>query len=82
MRVIDQIPNDVFTITVFTSNNRYLIKFEAGPMEQTYKLSADNFASKEEIRAFVDQLFLEETRTIHNQMFLNMKAALERFKNE
>lgn len=82
MRIVDQIPHDVFTITVFSMNNRYLIKLEAGPMEQTYKLSMDNFKSLEEVRRFVSERFLGKARELHNEMFLNLKSELEEFQKE
>ena len=82
MRIVDQIPHDVFTITVFSMNNRYLIKLEAGPMEQTYKLSTDNFKSVEQVRAFVTERFLSRARELHNEMFLNLKTELEEFQKE
>jgi hypothetical protein len=82
MRIVDQIPHDVFTITVFSMNNRYLIKLEAGPMEQTYKLSTDNFKSIEQVRAFVSERFLTRARELHNEMFLNLKTELEEFQKE
>tara|TARA_Y100000782_G_C10186452_1_gene266898 strand:+ start:3353 stop:3598 length:246 start_codon:yes stop_codon:yes gene_type:complete len=80
MRIVGNIPHDVFTITVFSMNDRYLIKLEAGPMEQTYKLSAENFKSLEEIKTFLDEAFLDEARNLHNEMFKNLKAGLERYR--
>lgn len=82
MRIAGQIPHDVFTITVFTANDKYLIKLEAGPMEQTYKVSMDSVSGLEGIRALLDQQFLEEARTLHNQMFMNLKTGMERFQNK
>jgi hypothetical protein len=39
MRVVKEIPNPQCKITVFSWNQKYLIKLEAGPFEQTFKVS-------------------------------------------
>jgi len=51
-------------------------------MEQTYKLSMDNFKSLEEVRKFVSERFLGKARELHNEMFLNLKSELEEFQKE
>jgi hypothetical protein len=39
MRVIAEIPHPECKITLFNMNNKYIIKFEQGTLEQSYKLS-------------------------------------------
>ena len=39
MRVVQEIPGEHYNTTIYSWNNRLLIKFEAGPLEQTYKVS-------------------------------------------
>jgi len=64
MRQITTIPHSQMRITVFLWNGKYLIKFEAGPYEQSYKIDettvedtldlqlriTDDFLSKVEMR--------------------------------
>lgn len=39
MRIVAEIPHETCRITVFSWNGKYLLKYEQGPMEQTYKVS-------------------------------------------
>lgn len=39
MRQIADIPNPNFKISIFSFNQKYLMKFEQGNLEQTYKIS-------------------------------------------
>lgn len=39
MRAIAELPHPDCKISIFSMNNKYLIKFEKGAYEQTYKLS-------------------------------------------
>lgn len=38
MKTIATIPHPQMRISIFLWNNKYLVKFEAGPYEQTYKI--------------------------------------------
>ena len=75
-------PNSVFTITLFQSIDKYLIKLEAGPMEQTYKLSTEMFNGVDDLKQFITEEFLEDSRGLHNQLFLNLKTHIEKYKNQ
>jgi hypothetical protein len=39
MRVVAELPHPECKITIFSMNNKYIIKFEQGTLEQTYKLA-------------------------------------------
>jgi hypothetical protein len=39
MRVVAELPHPDCKITIFSMNNKYIIKFEQGTLEQTYKLA-------------------------------------------
>jgi len=39
MRVVAELPRPDCKITIFSMNGKYIIKFEKGSFEQTYKLS-------------------------------------------
>lgn len=39
MRVVAELPRPDCKITIFSMNMKFLVKFEKGPYEQTYKLS-------------------------------------------
>src|SRR4051812_23403732 len=50
MRVVGEIPHSDCKITIFHWNNRYLIKLERGPFEQTFKIQEYDLTSEEEVR--------------------------------
>ena len=78
MRIIATIPHPKLTISIFSMNDKYQVKFEAGPMEQTYKFSHAEVEGVEGIKKMVDDAFLEQILNRFNEMFLAYKAAKER----
>lgn len=78
MRIIASIPHPKFTISVFSMNDKYLVKFEAGPMEQIYKLAHSEVNGIEGVKKLVDDVFLERIRTHFNEMYLSFKEAQQR----
>jgi hypothetical protein len=59
MRIIGEIPHPQCKITLFHWNNRYLIKLEHGPFEQTFKIQEYDLASEEEIKLVVSEEFIQ-----------------------
>lgn len=82
MRVIANIPHPSITISIFSMNDKYQIKFEAGPMEQTFKLAHSEVNGVDGIKKLVDDLFLEKIMERFNEMYLSFKSAKERMINE
>lgn len=78
MRIIANIPHPKLTISIFSMNDKYQVKFEAGPMEQTFKLTHDEVNGVEGIRKLVDEEFLEKVMARFNEMYLSFKGAKER----
>ncbi|WP_027000089.1 hypothetical protein [Eisenibacter elegans] len=63
MRVLKTIPTDNFNITLFTWNEKYLLKFEQGDLEQTYKVSAMEVVGEQAIdEVLADEIFLKEVQ--------------------
>jgi hypothetical protein len=60
MRVIGEIPHPDIKITIFHWNNRYLIKLEAGPFEQTFKIEEYDLTSEEEVKTVVNEAFIQQ----------------------
>ena len=67
MRVIGEIPHPDCKITLFHWNNRYLIKVEQGPFEQTFKIQEFDLTSEDDIKLVVSEAFIQ--------------AALQRFES-
>ncbi len=78
MRIIATIPHPKLTISIFSMNDKYQVKFEAGPMEQIFKLSHQDVNGIEGIKQFVDEGFLNEILARFNEMYLSFTAAKKR----
>jgi hypothetical protein len=74
MRIIDSIPHPSITISIFQMNDKYIVKFEAGPMEQAFKFHAAEFGSTDALKKKIDAAFIQEVF----QRFIAMKAQLEK----
>jgi hypothetical protein len=78
MRIIANIPHPRLTINIFSMNDKYQIKFEAGTMEQTYKIPHSEVEGVEALKKMVDDAFLNEVLNRFNDMFFALKAAKQR----
>jgi hypothetical protein len=74
MRIIDSIAHESMTISIFQMNDKFSVRFEAGPMEQTFKFHVDEVKNVENLKKLIDPEFIENTRKRFNDMFLQMKA--------
>lgn len=73
MKIIAEVPNSSCKITIFSWNNKYLLKLEQASLEQTYKISEMDLTGDEDIKSIAqDPEFLAEA--IHR--FDEMRATL------
>ncbi len=79
MRIIATIPHPKIRISIFQMNEKYILKMEAGNMEQAFKFSAEEMDGIENIRQFADSEFLQRALERFNEMFLSVRAAQDRF---
>ncbi len=73
MRIIDSIPHPSISISIFQMNDKFIVKFEAGPMEQAFKFYTSDVKSVENLKTHINDVFIESVRTRFNDMFLQMK---------
>ena len=73
MRIIDSIPHPSISISIFQMNDKYIVKFEAGPMEQAFKFYTEDVKSVEQLKKLVNDAFIETVRIRFNEMFIQMK---------
>ncbi len=78
MRVVGTIPHSKLLITVFQMNGKFVVKFEAGGMEQVVKFTEEEVTSLEEIGKILDELFLAGVIERFNQTFLDLKRIKEK----
>lgn len=78
MRVVGEIPHDVCKITLFSWNNRYLIKLEYGLLEQTYKVNQFDIVSEADLYQIVDESFIHAALDRFREMDKSLQLALAR----
>jgi len=78
MRVIGQIPHPSLRITIMHMNDKYIVRLEAGPMEQLFKFDQTRYPSLEAVQQLVDEEFLRAALERFNAMFLSMKSAMQK----
>ncbi|HMW39120.1 MAG: hypothetical protein K1X68_10285 [Saprospiraceae bacterium] len=72
MRLIAQIPHPRLQISIFKSDLKFILKFEAGPFEQVYKfMESERYCDADSIRALLTQDLLKDVFTIFDQMNQN-----------
>jgi hypothetical protein len=75
MRIIDSIPHPSISISIFQMNDKYIVKFEAGPMEQAFKFYTEDVKSVDGLKKLINDSFIETVRLRFNEMFMQMKEA-------
>jgi hypothetical protein len=60
MRVVKEISHPECKITIFHWNNKYLIKLEAGPFEQTFKIHETDLNSEEDLHKIINEDFISD----------------------
>lgn len=68
MRVIADIPHPDLKITLLSWNEKYLLKFEKGDFEQTYKIKEMDVAGEDAVRSLIDDDFTEAVLNRFNDM--------------
>lgn len=75
MRVVGEIAHPEIKITIFHWNNRYLIKLEAGPFEQTFKIEEYNISSEDDIKEILNESFLQQAIERFSDMAKSLQEA-------
>lgn len=75
MRIIDTISHPSISISIFQMNDKYIVRFEAGMMEQAFKFDASEVKGLDDLKKIVNPEFIEQVRKRFNEMFLQYTAA-------
>ncbi|MFN3839618.1 MAG: hypothetical protein ACK4RF_02830 [Cyclobacteriaceae bacterium] len=78
MQIVGEVPHPECKITLLKWNNRYLVKLEKGPFEQTYKVSQFNVANDEELRQVVNTDFITNALRQFDVMEVIWSNAMQR----
>lgn len=73
MRTLETIPHPNMLISIMYMNEKFILKFEAGPYEQIYKFTKDMAPDVEAVKKVCDTNFIEEVQNSFNEMHENFK---------
>ena len=76
MRVEKELTFQGMKVTLFHWNNKFLLKFEMGGMEQTYKFSEFEF-NAEEVEGFITDPFVKRVSEIFSEMNKNLDTVVK-----
>lgn len=80
MRVLAELPHPVCKITIFSMNQKFIIKLEKGTFEQIYKLSElDVPEGVDGVFQILDDDFMKTAAGRFDQMRADFKMAFSRY---
>lgn len=80
MRVIAELPHPEFKISIFSMNQKFIVKIEKGILEQSYKLAEmDLTDGVNSVFEILDEEFLEGVATRFIDMGKDFKEAYYRY---
>ncbi|MGV3509016.1 MAG: hypothetical protein ACO1N7_06980 [Sphingobacteriaceae bacterium] len=79
MRVVAELPRQDCKITIFSMNMKYIVKFEQGLLEQTYKLAEINLTDGvNSVFEILDEEFIKTVVARFKLMNEDFEAAYQR----
>ena len=78
MRFVQDIPHAQFRIGLYAWNSKYIVKIEAGPYEQTYKINEMDMTDPEAVTRLLDEPFLSRVAKRFGEMDTDWQEAGER----
>lgn len=82
MRFVQDIPHPQFRIGLYAWNGKQIVKIEAGPYEQTYKISDMDLSAPDALPALLDDAFLARVTQRFRDMDADWTATQERHEFE
>lgn len=77
MKFIKEIPNSFCKASLYVWNNKFIIKFEAGMYEQTYKVNEYDVSGEDEIEEMLGDTFMEKVVTRFKAMADDFELILD-----
>ena len=78
MRIVREVSHPECKITIFSWNNRYLIKLEQGFLEQTFKIDQFDVADEIELLKITDEQFIQKALLRFQEMSQSLGEAKQR----
>ncbi|AGA78690.1 hypothetical protein [Echinicola vietnamensis] len=77
MRVVKEFTKKDIRISVFSWNGKYLLKYEQGMIEQTYKVSEMDILEEDDLQVFFTESFLDEINKRFEEMHQSLRNQVE-----
>ena len=77
MRVVKEFIQEDIRISVFSWNNKYIVKFELGPMEQTFKIPETDVIEEVDLEVFWAGVFFDKVKMRFKEMGESFRAEVE-----
>ena len=77
MRVIKEFSEKGIRISLFSWNNKYLLKFEQGMVEQTFKVSEMDVSNEDDLSIFWSETSLKKKKKRFDEMHQSLRNQLE-----
>lgn len=77
MRVVSEFSKDGIRVSVFSWNNKYLLKYELGPMEQTFKIPETDILEESDLNSFYQGEFFDQVTLRFKEMGESFQKQLE-----
>jgi hypothetical protein len=77
MRVVKEFIQEEIRISVFSWNNKYILKYELGPMEQTFKVSEMDVLEESDLESFWSGEFFDQVKIRFTEMGNSFRAQVE-----
>lgn len=77
MRVVKEFSKEGIRVSVFSWNNKYLLKFELGPMEQTFKIPETDVLEESDLDTFYEGEFFDRVVVRFKEMGESFQKQVE-----
>ncbi|MFO7822542.1 MAG: hypothetical protein R6V72_01295 [Cyclobacterium sp.] len=77
MRVVRETSKEGIRISLFDWNNKYLLKFDSGMAEQTFKVPAIDVLDEKDFDQLFEGQFFENVKERFDEMHQSLHIALE-----
>jgi len=81
MRILAELPHPDCKISIFGMNQKFIIKFEQGTLEQSYKIAeADIIGGVNGVFELLDEAFIQEVVSLFANMRSSFLSAYDRYE--
>ncbi|MBD3627193.1 hypothetical protein [Cyclobacterium sp.] len=77
MRVVREISKEGIRISLFDWNNKYLLKFDSGMVEQTFKVPAMDVLDEKDLDQLLEGSFFDKVKERFDEMQQSLHIAME-----